>query len=248
MSFLVKLISYPLSILHYFFFGLILVIFWPIQWICLKLGGYQGHKKSVDVMSFFLVGTLYLLGTRVTFRNEQNLPLDVPLIFASNHQSMHDIPALGFFLRKYHPKFVSKIELGRGIPSISFNLRHGGSVLIDRKDAKQSLGALMNFGKYLEDNKRSAVIFPEGTRSRDGVPKRFSENGLKMMIKKAPSSYVVPITINNSWRIVRFGNFPLGVFDHLTFDVHEPIKSDSMPFEELFQKVEKAVKESIIVN
>jgi 1-acyl-sn-glycerol-3-phosphate acyltransferase len=161
---------------------------------------------------------------------------------------MHDIPALGYFLRKYHPKFVSKIELGRGIPSISFNLRHGGSVLIDRKDAKQSLGALMKFGKYLEDNNRSAVIFPEGTRSRDGVPKRFSENGLKMMVKKAPSSYIVPITINNSWRIVRFGNFPLGIFDHLTFDVHEPIKSDSMPFEELFQKVEKTIKDAVVVN
>ena len=78
--------------------------------------------------------------------------------------------------------------------------------------------------------------------------KYFSENGLKMMIKKAPSSYVVPVTINNSWRIVRFGNFPLGVFDHLTFDVHEPIKSDSMPFEELFQKVEKAIKDAVIVN
>jgi len=32
----------------------------------------------------------------------------------------------------YKPKFISKIELGKGIPSVSYNLRHGGAALIDR--------------------------------------------------------------------------------------------------------------------
>lgn len=248
MDLLKKILSYPLSVLHYLFFGLVILIFHPIQWICLKLGGYQAHKVSVDVMSSLLVFSLYLLGTRVRFTNKQDLPTGVPLIFTSNHQSMHDIPALGWFLRKYHPKFVSKIELGKGIPSISFNLRHGGSALIDRKDAKQALGTLLKFGEYLEEHKRSTVIFPEGTRSRDGVPKRFSENGLKMMLKKAPSAYVVPVTINNSWKLLRFGHFPLGIFENLTFEVHPPIKNGSMPFEELFSKVEEAVKQAVIID
>jgi len=196
MKALKKIISYPLSVLHYLIFGLAIVIFHPIQWIALKIG-YQAHKKSVDGLVFFLMASIYVLGYRIRYINKHKLPEGVPLIFVSNHQSLNDVTVLGWFLRKYHPKYVSKIELGKGIPSISFNLRHGGSVLIDRKDAKQSIGAIMKFGEYLESTKRSAIIFPEGTRSKDGVPKRFSENGLKMLVKKTPSGYVVPITINN---------------------------------------------------
>jgi 1-acyl-sn-glycerol-3-phosphate acyltransferase len=41
---------------------------------------------------------------------------------------------------------VSKKELGQGIPSISFNLRHGGSALIDRKDPKQAIPAIKGLG------------------------------------------------------------------------------------------------------
>lgn len=242
-----KLLSYPLSVIFYFIYSLILIVFHPIQWLSLKLGGYSAHKKSVDYLSCCLVASLYALGTRIKFINNQNIPVGVPLIIVSNHQSMHDIIGIGCFMKKYHPKFVSKIELGKGIPSISFNLRHGGSVLIDRKNTKQSLPAIMNFGKYLEDNNRSAVIFPEGTRSKTGEPKRFSENGLKMMVKYAPSSYIVPITINNSWKLLRYGNFPMEIGVKLNFEVHEPIKCDSLPFKELFLKTEKVIKDAIEV-
>ncbi|MEN8124628.1 MAG: lysophospholipid acyltransferase family protein [Bacteroidota bacterium] len=247
MSFFKKILSYPLTILFYFFYGLILLVFQPIQWLSLKLGGYSAHKKSVDYLSCCLVASLYVLGTRIKFINNQKIPEGVPLIIASNHQSLHDITGIGCYLQKFHPKYVSKIELGKGIPSISFNLRHGGSILIDRKNPKQSLPAIMKFGKYLEENNRSAVIFPEGTRSRNGEPKRFSQNGLKMMVKYAPSSYVVPITINNSWKLVRYGNFPMEIGVRLNFEVHKPIKSDSMSFDELFLKTEKAIKDAVMV-
>ena len=129
---------------------------------------------------------------------------------------------MGFvwFFRKFHPKFVSKIELGKGIPSISFNLNHGGSVLIDRKNPKQALPAIKKLSEYIESNCRSAVIFPEGTRSKNGKPKRFSPNGLKILCKYAPSAYVVPVTINNSWKMFKFGSFPLGLGNNLSFTVH----------------------------
>ena len=163
----------------------------------------------------------------------------------SNHQSMNDIPPIIWFLRKYHPKFISKKELGSGIPSVSYNLRHGGSVLIDRKNAKQSLTAIINFAKYVEENNYSAVIFPEGTRSRNGAPKRFSENGLKMLVKYMPSAYLIPISINNSWKFLKYGKFPLGVGVHLKFDIHEPIEVKSMSFSDLFIKTEKTIKNGV---
>ena len=242
-----KMLAYPLTILYYLFFGLVLVVLHPIQWLAFKLGGYKWHKITVDWLNFFVTGCLYILGTKISFNNPHSLPKNVPLIVVSNHQSMNDIPPYFWFLRKYHPKFVSKKELGKGIPSVSINLRQGGSCLIDRKDSKQALKAIINFGKYIEKNNYTAVIFPEGTRSRNGVPKRFSENGLKMLVKYAPSAYVVPITINNSWKLLKYDGFPMEIGVHLTFDVHKPIKANAMEFDELFKKVVAEIKAGVKV-
>lgn len=187
---------------------------------------------------------LNILGTRFTFRNAHEIPTDRPLIIISNHQSMYDIPPLIWHMRRHHPKFVSKKELGKGIPSISFNLKYGGSVLIDRKDARQALREIAKLGAYIEKNKRSAVIFPEGTRSRDGNPKPFKTKGLEEIIKNAPSALLVPISINNSWKLLRYGKYPMGLGNHLTFDVHPPLENTGNP-DELIAKVESQIKAGI---
>lgn len=240
-----RLLSYPLSVLHYLFFGLMICLFHPLQWFMLKVFGYTLHKKTVDIMNLTLMWSLYLLGTRIKFIKKHHIPEGVPLIIVSNHQSSHDISPISWYFRKYHTKFVSKIELGKGIPSVSFNLRNGGSVLIDRKDSRQALTALAKFGKNLQKNNWAGVIFPEGTRSKDGVPKQFSENGLKIISKYSPSAYIVPVTINNSWKLVSRGHFPLNLGVRLTFEAHEPIAVKSMEFNELLEKVEETIKNSV---
>lgn len=240
-----KIISYPLSVIYYLCFGLCLVIFHPIQWICFNVFGYQAHKKSVDYLNFFLVKCTNILGTTYRFENLNSIPKNVPLIVVANHQSMYDIIAIIWYMRRYHCKFVSKKELGSGIPSVSYNLRHGGSVLIDRKDPKQAIPTIKGLSEYIEKNTRSAVIFPEGTRSKTGKPKEFAQSGLKILCKYAPSAYVVPITINNSWKMVRFGAFPMGLGNRLTFTIHEPMAVKDYAFEELIQKTEAAVVSKI---
>ncbi|ESU21909.1 phospholipid/glycerol acyltransferase [Flavobacterium cauense R2A-7] len=240
-----KLISYPISIVFYLAFALCLLIFHPIQWVCLNVFGYQAHKKSVDYLNFFLTKCTNLLGTTYDFQHIDRIPKGVPVIFVANHQSLYDIVGIIWYLRRSHPKFVSKKELGKGIPSVSYNLRHGGSVLIDRKDPKQALPVIKGLGEYIEKNNRAAVIFPEGTRSKNGVPKRFSENGLKILCKYAPSAYIVPISINNSWKMVRYGQFPMGLGNRLQFIIHEPMAIKDYPFSELMEKTEKAVVEGI---
>jgi 1-acyl-sn-glycerol-3-phosphate acyltransferase len=185
------------------------------------------------------------LGTTYKFENIESIPKNVPLIFVSNHQSMYDIIAMIWFFRRFHCKFVSKKELGKGIPSVSFNLRHGGSVLIDRKDPKQAIPAIKGLSEYIEKHNRSAVIFPEGTRSKTGKPKEFAQSGLKILCKYAPSAYVVPVSINNSWKIVKYGFFPLGLGNRLTFVVHKPLAVKDYDFSELIAQTEKAVVQGI---
>jgi 1-acyl-sn-glycerol-3-phosphate acyltransferase len=240
-----KIISWPLSAVYYLVFGIFLVLFHPVQYFCLKLFGYQAHKKSVDYLNFCLLRTTHLLGTAYEFKGREKLPQNVPLIIVANHQSMYDIIAIIWFMRRWHPKFVSKKELGSGIPSVSFNLRHGGSVLIDRKDPKQAIPAIKSLGEYIQKHNRSAVIFPEGTRSKTGKPKEFAQSGLKILCKCAPSGFVVPITINHSWKMVRYGAFPMGLGNRLSFLVHEPIAIGEKPFEEIIKTAEESVVKQI---
>ncbi|NNF73619.1 MAG: 1-acyl-sn-glycerol-3-phosphate acyltransferase [Flavobacteriaceae bacterium] len=241
-----KLLAYPLSILYFIFFGLSLLVFHPIQWFCLNVFGYQAHKKSVDILNWFLVRSTHFLGTRYSFRNSHSIPTDKPIIIVSNHQSMNDIPPIIWFMRKHHAKFISKKELGKGIPSVSYNLRHGGSVLIDRKDPVQSINAIKQIAGYIETHNRAVVIFPEGSRSRDGNPKAFKKRGLETLFKHAPNALVVPITINNSWKLLRYGKFPYGIGTHITFDVHQPIPVSDHEITDLLIKVESTIKQAII--
>lgn len=239
-----KLLAYPLTLLYLLFFGLTLLVFHPIQWVCFNLFGYKAHKASVSFLNLSLMRCTHLLGTTYAFKNPHKIPTDRPLILVPNHQSMHDIPPIIWHMRKYHPKFVSKKELGKGIPSVSYNLRHGGSVLIDRKDSRQSLSAIGKLGKYIEKHKRSAVIFPEGTRSRTGHAKPFKATGLKILMKNAPSALVIPITIDNSWKMLRYGKFPNGIGNHIIFTVHEPIEVNDN-FDEVLAQTEKAVTSAL---
>lgn len=240
-----KLLSYPLSVLFYIVFFLTLLIFHPIQWVSLKLGGYEAHKKSVDIFNFFLMGSLRVLGTRFSIEDNYDLPADRPCIFVANHQGMYDIPPIIWHFRKNHPKFVSKKELGKGIPSISFNLRHGGSILIDRKNRRESLLKMGQFAKYLNKTKHSAVIFPEGTRSRTGAPKKFQVSGMMMLFKQMPEAMIVPITINNSWKLFKHGNFPMEPGVHIKLKVHEPIPASSSDPESLAAIVERTITADI---
>jgi len=241
-----KIISYPLSIITCFLFLFFICLFQPIQYICLNIFGYEAHKKSVDVLNFFLLHSLWATFNTAEVEFKAEIPQGKPIIFVANHQGIFDIIGMGWFLRKYHLKYVSKIELGRGIPSVSYNLHHGGSVLIDRKDPKQALPALKKMGEYIQTNNRSTVIYPEGTRSRDGKPGTFAPNGLKILCKYAPHALVVPISINNSWKIFQYGGFPLGIGNRLKFTIHKPIAINEYDYNTLFKNTEEAIVGDII--
>ena len=240
-----KIISYPLSVLYAIVFLFWLLIFHPVQLVCYHVFGYNTHRITVAVLNFFLLRTSHILGTTYTLTGRENLPENKPLILVCNHQSMHDIIPIIWFLRNVHPKFISKKELGKGIPSVSLNLRIGGSALIDRKDGKQALTEIKKAGEYINSTNRTMVIFPEGTRSKTGKPKEFATNGLKMLYKNAPDAYFVPISINNSWKMNKFGQFPLGLGTKITFQIHKPLKISDYSFDEIFEKTEKIIKKHI---
>jgi len=246
--FMRKLAGFILTPIFYGCFLLCLCIFHPIQWLSLKLGGYAAHKKSVDILNGFLVACNYTLFNRTTFINKQNLPLGRPIIFVANHQSSFDIPPLIFFLRKFHGKFISKIELAKaGIPSISFNLVHGGAANIDRKDPKQSISEILKLANNMKTKNWSAFIFPEGTRTRDGKMKSFSVGGIATLLKKNPDALIVPIAIRGSYLMVKYGSFPLRPFTNMSWEVLAPIDTTGLTAEEIVKQAEDLIRSKVEV-
>jgi len=237
-----KFLGYIFTPVFYFFFFLTLIIFQPIQWICYRFFGYKAHKKAVDYLNFFLTYCQVFLGSSTTFINQQQLPEGRPIIFIANHQSMYDIPALIWFLRKYHVKFISKIELTKGIPSISFNLKYGGGANINRKDSKQAVSEILKLGRRMKDNNWSAMIFAEGTRAKDGRMKPFQVGGIATLLKSVPEALIVPVAIENSWKTVRYGAFPLSFGQRMKWTVLSPIETNGLNAEELTLKAEHAIR------
>lgn len=240
-----KLLGYILSPFAIIAFFLVLIVFQPIQWVSFRFFGYAAHKRVVDILNLCLFRTFYITGDTVTFINNQNLPTGRPMIFIANHQSLLDIPPLIYYLRKYHAKFISKVELTKGIPSISYNLKHGGGANIDRKDPRQSMTEMMKLGERMKANNWSAVIFPEGTRSKDGVVRTFQSAGIAMLLKKCPEALLVPIAIENSWKVVRYGIYPLDTFVPMKWTVLEPIEPGKTPVAELVLEAENRIKAAL---
>jgi len=182
-----KIVDYLLSSIYLLYFGLVLCVFHVAQVVAFNLLGRPAHKKTVDWMNASIAYGWYLTGSTIDFRQIQ-LPTDRPIIFVANHQSMFDISPIIWFLRRYTPTFVSKIELAHGIPGVSYNLRKSGAALIDRKDSKQAIVEIARLGKLIQQHNYSAMIFPEGTRSRSdsGQMRPFISGGVAMLLKRAP--------------------------------------------------------------
>lgn len=240
-----KVLSYLWSPVYLLFFGLVLLVFHPVQMVCRRIGGYPLRKKSVDIMNFLLVYGLYILGSRIRFKGFDQLPQDRPLIIVSNHQSTFDIPPIVIGFRKHHPKFVSKIELGKGIPSISYNLRYGGSALIDRKNPRQAIVEIMKLGKHIEKENYSASIFPEGTRSKNGEVKHFQHAGIASLLKYAPSSWIVPLVIDGNSELIQNGYYPLALGVPLTYTALPAIDPTGRDPKELTEEIELKIKAAL---
>ena len=240
-----KILLYPITLLYYLTYLIVLCTIQPLQWLAFKFFGDKGLKVSFDYVAYFSLKCNHILGTSYAFENRELIPKNVPVIFVANHQSLLDTAGIIWYLRKFNCLFVTKKELGKGIPSISYFLRNGKYVLIDRNNPKQAIPKIKSLAEYIEKENYSAVIFPEGTRSKTGTPNEFAESGLKILCKYAPSAYIVPITINNSWKVYQYGYFPLSFGHHLKFTVHKPLKVSDYTFAEIMEKTEKTIIQAI---
>lgn len=181
-------------------FVLVLVVFDVIQRFA-ALFGEATHQRSVRSLNLWLVRALRIVGTRFAFEGQANIPASGPVIVVSNHQSLFDIPLLDVLLETIHPRFIGKKELGRWIPSVSYNLRRDGNGLIDRKNPRQAIPELKRVGQRAVEGEYAVVLFPEGTRARRGALKEFQNAGLAALLQSNADALILPIAIDGSWRL-----------------------------------------------
>jgi 1-acyl-sn-glycerol-3-phosphate acyltransferase len=186
------------------------------------LAGPAAHQRAVAAMCRWVNRGARLAGTRFVASGLEHAR-GGPFVIVMNHQSLLDISMVGEHLAHLAPRYVSKIELARRIPGVSFNLRRGGSVCIDRSDSAQARAALAEMGRRVHDQGLSVVIFPEGTRSRDGAMKRFKPGGLRTLLAAAPGVRVLPISSSGGSRMFRRGLAPLERGVELRMVIHPPV-------------------------
>lgn len=120
-----------------------------------------------------------------------------PAIYMANHQSYFDIFALLAAL-PVDFKFIMKQELMR-IPLLGMAMRRAGYIGLERKDPRQAVASLQRAAEKIRSG-LSILVFPEGTRSRDGRLRDFKRGGFNLALRAGCD--IVPVTIEGSYRIV----------------------------------------------
>lgn len=157
-----------------------------------------------------LVTTFETAGMDIRVERDPAVAEHTPYVIISNHQSLLDIPLIGGTLYTNLPKYVAKQELASGLPAISLNLAKGGHALIDRRNPGQAIPTIEALGRRSQERGTSVVIFPEGTRSREGKVRRFKRAGTMALLAAASDLEVVPVAISGSWRLNDTAPFPVG--------------------------------------
>jgi 1-acyl-sn-glycerol-3-phosphate acyltransferase len=142
-------------------------------------------------------------GTPVHVDGLERIP-DGPVVYASNHSSMFDIWALSATLPG-STRFVSKQEVTR-IPLLGGAMRAAGHIGIDRVVKKRAFEAYDQAARTIRSG-FSAIVFPEGTRSRTGELLPFKNAPFALAI--AAQVPLVPVYVHNTFQILPKGGFRL---------------------------------------
>ena len=182
---------------------------------------------------------LWIFGVTVNVKGSENVDSEVPRVYVTNHQSYFDIFALFAYL-PVNFRFVLKQELMK-IPLFGFAIKSAGHVALDRTDPRK---AVKSMDEAAEKMKRgiSMLIFPEGTRSKDGRLQPFKNGGFRLALKAG--SDIVPVAIINSRHIMPKGSLRInkGAFG---LNIGKPISIEDYSKKDV-DRLMKVVRDAIM--
>ena len=187
------------------FFTILIIIF-----LTLLLGGggliFFLIDRSGTVFKWFarIWSRLLLLTTGSRFQAEgaEKLEKGRSYLFVANHQSLFDIPA-AFAALPFKVVMTPKKELFR-IPIFGWAIRAGGFILIDRSRPEAARASLAKAAKKLRGTGKCILMFPEGTRSKDGKVGVFKEGAYHTARDLGVA--LVPVSIQGTRDIIAKGS------------------------------------------
>lgn len=168
----------------------------------------------------------------------ENIPKTGALIIAGNHLSNADPPAIGAFAGTVRDsRFVAKKELF-SVPGLGWFFRRSGYIAVDRARNMKAFEALREVEEALQKG-QSVVMFPEGTRSKDGKS-RPPKSGVGYLVYHTGAP-VLPVKVEGTfgWPWVRKIRVKFGTVMHLT-------KDDSQEPKEQYKRFSKEIMDAIL--
>jgi len=149
-----------------------------------------------------------------------------PCVYVANHQSWFDVVALVDVLPG-SLRFIAKKELGR-VPLFGQALRTAGHIEIDRKNLSSAVSAYQDAAAEVRGG-LSAVVFAEGTRSRNGRLQPFKKGPFVLaIVAQVP---IVPVYVEGG-----FGILPKGTIrprpGQITAHIGSPIPTTGLTYED----------------
>jgi 1-acyl-sn-glycerol-3-phosphate acyltransferase len=174
--------------------------------------GYFAHWCARTWSRLILLTT----GVRVDIAGLEKLEPGRTYVFVANHQSIYDIPIL-FWSLPYQLRIIAKQSLG-SFPFLGWHLRRTGHMLVDRRRPDRS--RIFAWASRLTADGLSLIVFPEGTRSRDGRVGTFKGGSFFLALEAGLP--VVPLSVIGSRHVMlkgRLATYP----GHVRLVVHDPI-------------------------
>ena len=158
-------------------------------------------------------------GVHVSVTGLENIRPDNSYIYMCNHQSNFDIPVLLAFLPVQF-RWLAKAELFK-IPVFGQGMRGAGYISIDRSDQESAFRSIREAARKIK-NGVSVMIFPEGTRSKDGKIKTFKKGGFVLAVDSGIP--IVPVIIKGTYAIMSKGRLRItpGPVD---LEIQKPIET-----------------------
>jgi 1-acyl-sn-glycerol-3-phosphate acyltransferase len=185
-----------------------------------------------------------ILGIRIEVTGVEVVEEDKSYIFMSNHLSFLDGPLL-YFVIPQPIRVILKKEIFR-IPVIGLGMKQVGFVPVDRKGIRGGKKSIDHAVRLIKDKGYSFLIFPEGTRSRNGKLQEFRRGGFFLAL--ASQSAIVPISIQGSYELMPKGSFFVKK-GNIKVSFHPPIsvrgnRKDDLPA--LLEQVRGAIRSELI--
>ncbi len=184
---------------------------------------------------------LWASGVKVKIRGLERIAPGRPYIFMANHLSAYDI----FVLLSELPvqfRWLAKAELFR-IPVLGWAMGTAGYISLDRSEPKKAYRSMEEAARRIREG-TSVVIFPEGTRSKDGRLQPFLKGGFTLAVKSQVP--IVPISISGTWEIMPPQSRKVRKGD-VEVVVGEPIETKGYTMKER-EELMKRVSEAISAN